>query len=148
MSRPHTFYSSLLSIISLKAGLINQTDMCKWILQETIKQVREFDVIYTSGPYYQMCVNPAFKEMINQYKHFMVRSQFKLATNGSRQQTLGEENELYLLLKGLVLFIYFFATLAKGLKIKVSEYPSLYNSCSIFVSQIFTFFLKFLCCCC
>ena len=63
-----------------------------------------------------MCVNPAFKEMINQYKHFNVRSQFKLATNRSCQQTLGEEDELYLLLKGLVLFIYFSAILAKGLK--------------------------------
>ena len=65
-----------------------------------------------------MCVNPAFKEMINQYKHFNVRSQFKLAINRSCQQTLGEEDKLYLLLKGLVLFIYFFATLAKGLKKK------------------------------
>lgn len=61
-----------------------------------------------------MCVNPAFKEMINQYKHFNVGSQFKPATNGSCRQTLGEEDELHLLLKGLVLFTYFFAILAKG----------------------------------
>lgn len=59
-----------------------------------------------------MCVNPAFKEIINQYKHFNVRSQFKLATNRS-QQTLGEEDELYLLLKGLVLFIYFFCYISQ-----------------------------------